>query len=265
MIRKLSVLRILVIGWAAALLPALAWGDPCQQTSVSNLIGTSCTIGDVAYSFGNTAFSSTSVINGVAGSGIDASSLMFTPDASNPLDPSFTISGPLSVTATGLASSTEQLFVLLWAATPTDNSLAFGSATNSLLGATVPGAPSFGFVSAGNNLGDPSFTNAFVETGVPSANPSSTSLDSASTIPVDGLFADLGVADGTGTGATASASGLSYQYVMVPTPEPSVLLLLGSGLLSVFWHQKKGNLGNHGSSPQDEVIQEARRKRIVWR
>ena len=100
MIRKLTMLRILVLACAAALLPTLAWGDACQQTSVSNLIGTTCTIGDVAYTFGSSAFSSASVINGVDGSGIDASALLFTPDASSPLDPSFTISGPLSVTAT---------------------------------------------------------------------------------------------------------------------------------------------------------------------
>jgi len=239
MIRKLTMLRILVLACAAALLPTLAWGDACQQTSVSNLIGTTCTIGDVAYTFGSSAFSSASVINGVDGSGIDASALLFTPDASSPLDPSFTISGPLSVTATGLGNSTQQLFTLLWAAAPTDNSLAFGSATNSLIGATVPGAPSFGFVNAGNNLGDPSFTNAILVTGAPGINPSATSLDSASTIPVDGLFADLGVSDGTGSGATASASGLSYQYDLVPVPEPSVVVFLGTGLLSFLIIKKR--------------------------
>jgi len=233
MIRKLCVFRILALLSAAALLPALAWADACQQTSVSSLVGTSCTIGDVAYTFGSGAFASTSVINGVVGSGIDASSLLFTPDDSNPLAPIFTISGPLSVTATGLGNATQQLFTLLWAAAPTDGSLAFGGATNALIGATVPGAPSFGFVNAGNNLGDPSFTNAILETGFPAVNPSSTSLDSASSIPVDGLFADLGVSDGTGAGATASATGLSYQYQLVPAPEPSVLLLMGTALLSL--------------------------------
>ena len=225
MIPKLTALRILVL-CCASVLPTLAWGDACQTTSVSNLIGTSCNIGDVTYAFGNSAFSSESVINSVTGPGITASSLILTPDSSDPQHPSFTISGPLIVTAVGLGNSTQQMFTLLWTATPTSSSVVFGSATNTLINTLVPGTPSFGLVSAGNNLGDPSFTNAIVQTGGPNLNPDSTSLDSFASIPLDGLFANLFASDGTGLGATASVDGLSYQYDMVPVPEPLTPVLL---------------------------------------
>jgi hypothetical protein len=225
MIAKPTRLRILVL-CCASVLPALAWGDACQTTSVSNLLGTSCTIGNVDYTFGTSAFTSDSVTNGVSGAGIAASSLIFVPNSSNPLNSSFTISGPLSVTATGLGNSTGQAFTLLWTATPTSSSVVFGSATNTLVNAIVPDASSYGFVSAGNNLGDPSFTNAMVQTGGPNTNPDSTSLDSFASIPIDGLFAGLYAADGTGLGATASVNGLSYQYDMVAAPEPPTQVLL---------------------------------------
>jgi len=215
----------------------MAWGDGCTSTSVSNLLGTSCSIGEVKYAFGSSAFTSNSLINGVSGAGIPATSLIFTPDATNPLDPSFTISGALSVTANGTGNSTQQLFTLLWTATPTNNSLAFGSATNTINNAIVPGGSNYGLVNAGNNLGDPSFTNAIVQSGGPNTNPSSTSLDSFASIPLDGLFVDLFVSDRTGSGATASAEGLSYQYNMVAVasePASPVLLVVGFlGLLII--------------------------------
>jgi hypothetical protein len=238
MISKPAALRILFL-CCASMLPTMAWGDGCSSTTVSNLLGTSCSIGDVNYTFGSAGFTSDSVVNGVSGAGIAASSLIFTPDATNPLDPSFTITGPLSVTASGAGNSTGQSFTLLWTATATTSAVAFGSATNTINNAAVPVGPNFGLVIAGNNFGDPTFTNAIVQSGGPNTNPSSAGLDSLSSIPLDGLFVGLFVSDGTGAGATASAQGLSYQYDMVEAmPEPAPSILLSVGLLGFLLIEK---------------------------
>ena len=219
-------------------LPTLVLADPCQTTNVSNLLGTSCTIGDVNYSFIGSSFSSTSFLNGVQSPGVSAASLTFTPDGSNPLNPSFSVSG-ISTTATGLGNQTEEAFVFFWSATVSSNSLQIGTGTNTLIGANVPNSPNFGLVAAGNNLGDPSFTLAIVQTGGPNSNPSSTTLN-LTTIPEDGLFVEAVATDGTGGGATSSVQSLQYQYGVVPagTPEPSTLVFCTSGLLALLTSKK---------------------------
>jgi hypothetical protein len=133
----------------------------CATTTLNNLLGTTCTIGDVSYTFLNSGafvFASESFTDGTPGTGISASSLIFTPDGSDPLDPSFSISGPLSVSTTGAGNSAEETFQFFFTATAVGSGLQIGTATNTLVDPEMPSAPSYGEASAGNNLG---YTNIY--------------------------------------------------------------------------------------------------------
>ncbi len=226
-----GVLRIAAMVACVCVLPGLAFAGACATESVGSILGTSCSIGDVEYSF----FSSGAF--GFSGSGISASQLTFTPGGSA-LDPEFTITGPLSISAAS-GSSAQLDFTFLWVATVIPSGMEIGTATNSLIGAVVPGSSGFGLVQAGNNVGisTPSnplgFTNAIVETGGPNNNPD-TALEDAQNIPLDGLFANMFV-----QGGTASVDGMEYQYDLVPSPEPGSLLLLGTGFLGLLGFASK--------------------------
>lgn len=235
--RLKGVLRIAAMLACVCVLPGLAFAGACTTESVSSLLGTSCSIGDVEYSFISTGDL------GFSGSGISASQLTFTPGGSS-LDPEFTITGPFSLTSSS-GSPASMGFTFFWVATVIPSGLQIGTATNSLTGAVVPSGPGSGLVDAGNNVGIPTpsnplgFITAIVQTGGPNANPA-VALEDAQNIPLDGLFFGMGVTDGT-----VSLTSTSYEYDLVASPEPASLLLLGTGFLGLLGFASKKFLTNN--------------------
>ncbi|HXW55262.1 MAG TPA: PEP-CTERM sorting domain-containing protein [Candidatus Cybelea sp.] len=233
---KAKLLKITLLA-LVALVPRVSFADSCTTGALSTVLGTTCTIGDVSYTFLNAGpfvYSSSAEVNGMPTAGIPASDLTFVPNASNPLDPSFSITGA-SASAVGVGNWLEEAFQFFWTATVTASGFEIGTATNSIVDFSLPSAPSYGDATGGNNLGTPTFTTAIVQTGGPNTNPDSTSIDLTSITTSngpDGLFASLFAQDGTGNGALTSV-GFEYQYNLAPVPEPSSMMLLGAALLAL--------------------------------
>ena len=153
----------------ALCLPALTFAKSCTMTTVNNLIGTSCSIGDVNYDFLSSGTFAPSF------TGISAGDITFTPNGSDPLAPSFTLTGPFTETANGSNSgSASQNFVFFWNLSVTNQPYQIVSATSTTFDASLPNSPNFGVIVQGNNLG---FTNSILQTGGPNTNPSTASID----------------------------------------------------------------------------------------
>ena len=97
---KLGIVEIAVLS-CLFFLPKASFATTCSTTSLNNLLGTSCSIGNVSFAFLADSFS---------GVGVSVASILFTPDASSPLAPGFILSGPFRVSATGLGQSATESF-----------------------------------------------------------------------------------------------------------------------------------------------------------
>src|SRR5260370_16553682 len=85
--RKLRLLLAIAPVCCVLLVPSLAKADPaCGAMNLTSLISTACTIGDKTFTFTKDQLS----LNGVTVPML--SDFVITPDASTPLNPSFTIS-----------------------------------------------------------------------------------------------------------------------------------------------------------------------------
>lgn len=217
---KLRILGIAVLGcfWFA---PIPSFATTCSTTSLDNVLGTSCSIGKVSFAFTADSFT---------GVGVSASSILFSPDASNLLAPGFLLSGPFQLAADGLGESSTQSFSFFWMPAILDPAFQITGATALLINPAVPPAPNFGFISGGNNLG---FTNATFQTGGPVVNPSTATISQSLLKFPDGYFGTLSVVDGSGNGASAAVDAMEHQYNLSVVPEPSNLLLLAVGLFCI--------------------------------
>jgi hypothetical protein len=217
---KVRLFGIAILG-CLYFLPTPSLANTCSTTTLNNLLGTTCSIGDVSFAFtpkSDDAFS-----------GVSASSIVFTPDASNALDPAFFLSGPLSVAASGVGATSEKFFTFFWTPTVLDPAFQISGATALLVNPVVPQAPSFGLIIGGNNLG---FTNAIIQTGGPNVNPSTAVITPVDLLSApDAYIADIFVGDDTGNGAMASVGAMEHQYNLTAVPEPPSLLLLATSLL----------------------------------
>ncbi len=215
---KVRFLGIAILG-CLSFMPSASFGTTCTTMPLNNVLGTTCSIGEVSFAFAADSFS---------GVGVTADSILFTPATGSPLAPGFLLSGPFRVTATGVGKSATESFSFFWMPTTLDPGFQIIGATALLVNPVVPQAPSFGFINGGNNLG---FTNATVESGKATVNPSTATITPDLLVFPDGYFGTVSVVDGTGNGASASVDAMEHQYNLAAVPEPSNLVLLATSLL----------------------------------
>jgi hypothetical protein len=236
------------------LVPTRAKADSaCGVINLGSFIPTTtCTIGDKTFAFTGDQLS----LNGVTSP--LPSAFVITPDASNPLAPSFTISpAPGSSIMVPLDSQGEVSLNLGYTVSTTN-----GSATISGLDVAVSGSVS-GEVVGGSSISKVEATNALssgpgviftsglpevtacIQNGgtfllpgcVQTTNGGSNSGSLAFATPVSSLtgIAFVGLSTGFGT-ATLTSATFSIDEIpqTTPTPEPSSLVLLASGVFGTF-------------------------------
>jgi hypothetical protein len=258
------------------LIPSIAKADSvsvCGTTTASSLSGTTCTIGDKTFTFNTFIASSSTVL----------ASVVFTPDATNPLSPSFTLSVPngLTITATPTffpptvsADLNYTVATTNGAATMVGTDLSLNNASvsvtnNQFGGEALVDASNIDFavtyLNAPNQdpqpevcveASSPFQPSCFQLASAPPGPQTVSTIRTFATGPLSSMTGDAAFEffanTGSFTGNTSSATFTSATYSFDQTanvPEPGTPLLLGTGLAALFgfglW--KKGSLANFAS------------------
>jgi hypothetical protein len=229
----------------------------CATGTVTSILSSSCTIGDKTFVFGPNAWTG-NVLSG---------DVIFTPDASNPNRPGFTLSGVFSLTGgSTLVLSTDELDYGVAITNPASGAVIIGT-TGTQTGASVSWASANPTTTldalAYSNITNGSACSDSTQVGIFGLNGSvafDTPSETEDNFPSDGCTsttAAIGMAQIflAAQDGTVSLSTTGYYVdeaapsIVAPTPEPKTLLLVGSGVLGLgMLHYRR----RHGASPAQE-------------